>query len=429
MSHRLSCAIELLVVFLGTASLSANAVSAQQPLEDFLASARSRALPVREARAALDQAEWQTAAARGRLLPVLAAQGTYQRNQFSAEFNGPSGPVVIAPADALSATVSVSVPILDIASWARLIQSGAVEDAVRARTLATEDEVEASVVALWHRLVAARAFVAASQRNLETARRAREAAVARVEIGVASQIQLSRAEAEEARARQTMAETELEAVLAAKSLADLTGLTPSPDTVALTADLTPDPPLARFLVRVADAPQVRAANESRRAMDVADDLSWTTLLPIVSAFARETGTNAPGFIGENWAYALGLTASWQLDFVRPAQMGEAASAAAVARIQAERVGQEAEAAVYDAWHRVQASRVRVEAAEAALAASRRAAEDARAQTETGTGTQLDEIQAERDLFQAEVARVQAIADLRVARAVLHLRTRGVSERR
>jgi outer membrane protein len=58
-----------------------------------------------------------------------------------------------------------------------------------------------------------------------------------------------------------------------------------------------------------------------------------------------------------------------------------------------------------------------------LDASRRAAEDARARYEVGVASQLELVQAERDLFAAEVSRVQALADLAVARATLAIRTR------
>jgi outer membrane protein TolC len=65
---------------------------------------------------------------------------------------------------------------------------------------------------------------------------------------------------------------------------------------------------------------------------------------------------------------------------------------------------------------------RARAARAAQAASERAATVARVRFEAGTGTQLEVSQSERDLFQAEVARIQADADLRVARLALRLRS-------
>jgi outer membrane protein TolC len=64
---------------------------------------------------------------------------------------------------------------------------------------------------------------------------------------------------------------------------------------------------------------------------------------------------------------------------------------------------------------------RAAAAEAALAASARAELDARARFEAGAGTQIEAILSERDRFSAEVGRIQALAELRVARAALRTR--------
>src|SRR5690606_12405966 len=106
----------------------------------------------------------------------------------------------------------------------------------------------------------------------------------------------------------------------------------------------------------------------------------------------------------------------------PARIGTATAALEGAEVRAERAVQQVETAIFEAWQRVEASRASAEAAIAALEASRRAAADARARYEAGAGTQLEQIQAERDLFQAEVAHIQAIANLRVARAVLRIRS-------
>ncbi|MCA9581022.1 MAG: TolC family protein, partial [Myxococcales bacterium] len=151
----------LFLFILGSMTLApgAQGASAQQPLDQFLAAADKGALDLRDARVALDQAEWQTAEARGRLFPVLSAQGTYQRNQYSAEFNGPNGKLVIQPTDALSATFSATVPIIDVSGWIRLSQLGATEDQSEAHVAAVRDSVRATVVTIWHQLVASRALV------------------------------------------------------------------------------------------------------------------------------------------------------------------------------------------------------------------------------------------------------------------------------
>ena len=57
----------------------------------------------------------------------------------------------------------------------------------------------------------------------------------------------------------------------------------------------------------------------------------------------------------------------------------------------------------------------------ARSALRRASQDAHARYEAGAATQLEVITADRDLLQAEEARIAAIADLRIARQTLRIR--------
>lgn len=397
--------------------------SAQQPLSSFLAAAEDRALDVREARAALRQTQSQVDEARARLLPSFLAQAGYTRNEFEAAFTNPAtgASAVIQPYDALSATFQITVPLIDVGAWSGYFQSEAYAEAAGAQLESTDQAVAASVAQLWYQLVAGRALIDAAERTVETLERNREAAAARVEVGVSPQLELSRAEAEVARARFALADAMLQATLAERNLENLTGLTPSAERVPLEDDLAREEPLDTFLGNARALPAVRAARATERAASIAADTAWTALLPVISATARESGSNAVGFTGQNWAYALGVTATWQLDFQRPAQISTRAAAAEIAAVRAERTQQQVETGLFEAWQRVETARQSAAAAHAALEASRRAAEDARARVDAGVGTQLDLIQAERDAFQAETSYIQAIATLRAARLVLRIR--------
>jgi outer membrane protein TolC len=409
---------------------------AQEPLETFLDSARSRALDVREAEAAVEQASSQVAEARARLLPALTGNVAYQRNEPEVVVGIPTGMVdgmgnpitreaVVTAADQLTASATLSVPLVDLSSWAGFFQTQAVEDATRAQFDLAHQNVSVAVVQIWHQLVAQRALVHAAERNAETTERSRDAAAARVEVGASPQLELARAQAELARAQQNLAEARLQSRLAARNLEDLTGLRPSEAEAELADDLAAEPPIERFAGNADDLPAVRAAHHLERASDIARNGAWLALLPTISASATARYSNASGF-GQSDAYSVGVSATWILDFARPARVEAASAALDVARVRAERASQQAETAIYDAWERVESLRSSASAAQAQLDASQRAAEDARARFESGAGTQLDQITAERDLFQAEVARIQALANLRVARAVLRIRS-GIDE--
>lgn len=419
----MSRSLPLAIATLCATALSPTLASAQQPLPVFLDAADRAALDVREARAALRQAQSQVDEARARLLPAFTAQGAYQRNEFEAAFTNPAtgARVAIQPFDSLTAQFTVTVPLIDIGAWSGFFQSEAFAESAEARLELADQNVEVAVVQVWHQLVGARALVRASERNIEALERNLEAARARVEVGVAAQLELSRAETEVARAQQSLAEARLSAVLAARNLFNLTGIVPSDEPAELEDVPTRLEPLDAYLAESSELPGVRAAREAARAADIAADTAWTALLPSISGFARESGSNAAGFQGANWSYALGVQAVWVLDFARPAQISTRAAAAEVATVQLERAIQQTETGIFEAYERVGAARAQAEAAEAGVASARRAAEDARIRFDAGAATQLDLIQAERDLFQAEVLLIRALADLHVAHAALRIR--------
>ncbi|UJR79725.1 TolC family protein [Sandaracinus amylolyticus] len=413
----------LSLVALMTTLASPSGAHAQQPLREFLAARETGSLDVREARAALRQAQSQVDEARARLLPSFTAQGGYQRNEFEAAFDNPltGGEVVIQPFDSLTAQFTATVPLIDVGGWSVYFQTEAFADSASARLELADQNVAVAIVQVWHQLVGSRAVVEASERNLEALVSSRDAAAARVEVGVAAQLELSRAEAEVTRAQQVLAESRLAVVLAARNLQNLTGITPIDERPSL-EDIPPGlEPFDRYMANAPDLPAVRAARAASRAADIAADTAWTSLLPIVSGYARESGSNAGGFQGANWSYALGVQAVWTLDFLRPAQITTRAAQAEVSEVQLERAVQQTETAIFDAYERVGTARARTEAAIAGAAAAQRAAEDARVRFDAGAATQLDLIQAQRDYFQAEVLRIQALADLHVAHATLRIR--------
>lgn len=415
---------------LGLIALAPSAAFAQQPLESFLEAAQDGNLDLQAARAALAQSRSQVDEARARLLPSASATGTYTRNEREViiQLPNPGGApreAVIMPYDQLEGRFTVAVPILDLSAWASFLSAEASADAVSGRTDNVEREARATVVVLWHQLVGSRMVVGAAQRSLAVAEQSRANAAARVEVGAAPQLELDRAEAEVQRARQALAEAELGAVLSARNLRNATGLEPSDRVVQLVDDLAPEPELQRYLAELEQHPLIRAARSDTLAAERGEHAAWLSLAPTVSGQFTERVTNAAGF-GPSNQWLAGITATWQLDFGRPAAIGTRGAAAERARIGLEQARQQVETQIFEAWQRVATARARAEAAQAALTATQRASQDAHARFETGAATQLDVIQTERDLFTAEVQTIQAIADLRVARALLRIRS-GVGE--
>ncbi len=395
--------------------------SAQQPLSEFLAGADERSTDIREARMAARGAGSAVDEARGRLLPSGSATASYTRNEYEVVVNlGDRGTATITPYDQLDARFAITVPILDVSAWESFFAAEASADAADDRAEAARDTVRMTVVQTWHQLVAARAMVLAAEASLAANESAREAAAARVEVGMSPAAELARAEAEAARARQSLAEARLAATLAAQNLEVITGLTPNDASVTLTDDLHSERSLDTFLAGVEALPAVRAADGDVRASERSRDAAIAALFPTIAGTLSQRFTNAAGF-GPTSVWALQLTATFSIDFGRPFAIESRDAAADGARVRAEETRLLTTAAITEAWHRVASMIERASAAQASLDANTRASEDARARFDAGAGTQLEAILSERDRFSAEVNHIQAIGDLLVARAALRIR--------
>ncbi len=395
---------------------------AQQPLEEFLLASDDNAIDVHAARAALDTARSQADEARARFLPSGAATGTYQRNEYQVQLMiSPDRTATIQLYDQFSAQFQLTVPIIDISGWTGFFSAEQAADAAEERYDGALDDVHATVVAVWYQLVGLRAVRDASQQRLDAEIANRDAVQARFDAQVAPQLELSRAEAEVQRVTQVLQEAQLQVVLAERNLENLTGLRPSAATVTLDDDLHAEAAIDEFLGHADESPLMRAAGHSVRAAELGVDAAWESLLPTIGGTVREQITNASGFSpSSQWAVL--LTATWSLDFLRPAQIGTRGAQLATARAQAELAEQQAETRIFEQWHRVESLRAGALAAAAARDALTRAAEDAQVRFDAGAATQLDVIQANRDRFQAEVGLIQAIANLRVARYTLRIRS-------
>jgi outer membrane protein TolC len=156
------------------------------------------------------------------------------------------------------------------------------------------------------------------------------------------------------------------------------------------------------------------------------DATWLELVPTLSAFGQERFTNATGF-GESPSWTLGLSATFRLD---PAQIGRARvddSAYAVALAEEAKSAQAAHDQAEDAALTVDARESAARAARAESTAAKKALQVARARYSAQNAKQLDVELAERDDLQAEVNRIQADANLELARALYRIAVRAGSD--
>lgn len=411
---------------IAVALLAASPAVALQPLERFLASARDHSPDSLEARANLSQQGAQADAALGRVLPGVSARAGYTRNQYESRFTLalpglPAQSSTITPLDQLSGNATLNVPLVDLASFRRIDAARTSEREAGRRLDATLLQVEGQVVQDYYQLVADVALVAASERALGVSRESLRLAEARFQAGTAPVLDVDRARADVEQQVQQRASALLQLALAARALTSSSSVEPDLSaSVDLADDLHPEPELSTFEAGLADLPSVAAAALGARAAEQQTNAQRLALLPVLSGSIAEYGTSAPGFGAHDWYFQAGLTLSWSLDLTSFANIRGQDAAAEAARARELRARLSANDAIHAQWSTVGAGIARSRSARVGREAAAHAAELARQRYQAGTTTQLELLQAQRDAFSAEVARIQADADLSNARAQLRL---------
>jgi outer membrane protein TolC len=204
----------------------------------------------------------------------------------------------------------------------------------------------------------------------------------------------------------------------------LSGLTTEPVSQFPIDDLHEEAPLERWLSRSSELPAVKSAQSAERSADASVNAAKSAWLPTVNANATEHFTNAPSLTLHKTYYTLQAIATWRLDATIPAAERAQRAAAITAGMRARATKRSAEDSIFQDFYQVRSSIDKARSARAQVQAAAAAAGLARDRFGGGLATQLDVLQAEQDLFKAEVARIQADADLAYARAALRLDASG-----
>ena len=400
-------------------ALCASPAQALQPLGEFFASSRKMSTDARQAALTTVQREADALVAEGQLLPSLSASGTYTFNQYEAAVAG-EGTLVIQPRHGLSGTAQLSVPLLDLAGWRRLQAARTLVEAARQSAETTALAVERQVAQSYFQLIGAEALCRSYDQSLAVARESVATAVAKREEGAATDLDVSRAEVDVEGLNLKLADERLVVALAHRALRTLSGLEPAADPPELSDDLHDEGPLQSWESRAEQVPSVKVATESALAAAQQEQADRLAFLPSVNGAATEQATNAPGFVGHSAYFTATVSASWRLDVSAFGRVKGRDAAAASARVQQQAALDRARDAVHEAWQRVASGIAASRAARSQAASARLAARSARERYAGGSGTQLELSQAQRDQSSMEAARIQADANLLLARALLRL---------
>jgi outer membrane protein TolC len=410
---------------LGT--IAATDAHALQPLAEFTAAAAKQNPDIQAAAARAEAGEANATAAWRKLWPTLTARASYTRNENESVAtlpgaNGTTREITMQAHDQLEGLLSLSIPLVDLSAWRATTAVDASEAATRARRADAARTVHRAVLRAWHQVVSSEAVLAAADNSAAAAQDALTQARARLDAGRASELEVHRATAELETAHEAQATAGQLVAVSRRSLASLSGLEPTAGAEALTVDLVEPPPLAAVMTGNTPpaVPAVAAARLDARQAKAEANAQSAAWWPTLGATLNERYTNAEGFSGENTAWSAVLALDWRIDGVSFARTRAAEATAAAQSAVLRRTEQAAADAVHDAWQAVRAQLARARAARAREAATEHAARLARERFAGGVATQLESIQADRDAFSAQVARIQAEAELAFARLDLDL---------
>ena len=398
----------LLAVALVLAAGSARAVT----LKELLAAADEQNVDVAIGVAQRERAAAEFGQAWSALLPSATVQGSWTRNQYPVEVQfGPGEPVVITREDQLDGMVGFEPPGLVEERGGRAAAAGAAADAAEQREGATRDAIRRQVATTYYGYAAALAVRESAKRTLGVSEEQLRLTQVRAQSGVATELDVLRARAEVERGKQTVADAETLVANTRRALRTLSGLEIDETAALPEDDVSSEGTLEELEAKVGALPAVRAAALDAAAAERLATGANLFLVPQVTANFTERFTNATGFSGNDRSYTAGLGLLWRLDVPAFYGMSALSSQRAAARLAAERQKLLSRDQVHNDWRRLQAAVEKVGAAQAQVEAAARAAKLARDRYELGAATQLDVIQSERDLFSAEVNRIQARTEL------------------
>ncbi len=356
------------------------------------------------------------------LLPSVAAQGSWTHNQYTSEVQlGPGrDPIVIVPRNQLDALVRVELPLVDTARWFRAAAADALEEGAGYRDTLVRDTVARQVATTYYSYAAALALRGSARRSLEVAEAQLRLQEVRLSAGAAMELELLRARAEQQRARQTLTDTEVLVANTRRALRTLTGVEVDEATSLPEDQTAAEGSLEELEARTGELPAVKAAEKDAEAAEISARAARFVLVPNVTAHFTERISNATGFSGQASSYTAGLGLAWRLDTPTLFNMSVQSSNSAIASLAAERQRLGSRDQIHNDWQRLNAAIGKLAAARTQVESAQRATKLAQDRYAAGAATQLDVIQAERDLFSAEVNHIQSRTELASSRVSLRL---------
>lgn len=335
-------------------------------------------------------------------------------------------PIVIQKLEQLDGSLNLSVPLL--VPWAYAALRGAQQTftAASANFSVTQTALLFTIAQAFYTAAGADELVTARRNAIEIAQQTAQSAQKRLNAGVVNRIEVTRAQLAQLQAEQAAREADAAQRRAYRALATLIGMNSPFRVVPPTMAAAPESALEELL---GSAPLSRPELTVYQANVAAADSQLASArwhwAPTLSGFGFLRGFNYASFSGDPYAWALGLQLDWTLydGGLRDSQLHQATAERRENALRLRQLRTTIHDEILDQYESLQLKRVAVETAQMSLALAQQTLDVARGQYASGTGLQLDILQAQDGLVVAAVTLAQAHFDYGLVRLRL-LRAAG-----
>jgi len=364
--------------------------------------------------------------------PTASFQGTFTHydQEIVVDFSkmspielpeGSSKPIVIQKQDQFGFLAGVTVPIFRGAAYPRIDMAKKNVEAARLRTIRNMQDFLLRVAQAYYLAVSRKDVVQAIEAKVAVDKRHLQAAQERFEVGQAPRSEVLRAELVLTQDEQNLLAQRNALEAAKRQIAILIGVSEDIDVVR---------PAEPEDVAASEGEMVTIALERRldlKAADVALKMAkknveavYWGFLPSLDGGFMYRWTEAAGFANKRgtWNLTLTLTVPIYDGGLRYADLREARSRLVEARAQKEALDMEMRSELVRLRSELASATAGLAAAEKALALARTTAQDIEASFEVGTATQLDVLDANQRLLEAEIQLTSTLHTRDLARLAL-----------
>lgn len=401
-------------------------------LKEALELTRTNNLDLQMARERLEEASALSSKAWAVVLPTLSASGQWVRNIPAVEFPNPFTPpgqpaemIVITKEQQKSAGATFQWALLNGRSIPLVQNAYASVDVAQLSYEQTEKLLLHGTTLAYFNLLTGQRQVAIRQRALQNASAHLELSQAQVELGDQPPLVALRSDVEVATAEQNLVQAKAAREVARRALAILIGW--------LQADgRAPEYVVERPVrkARAATGDRVALALSSRLDLKIgrlrlemaerSKTETWTKFLPVMAGFGRYNWNEAEGFSGKKDSWQIGLSLNWDLfnGGIHYLELDERQHQINAAALHITNATQKVARQVVDAQDDVKTARSVQDAAKRRKGLARKSAHLVASQFELGAATQLEVLDANRSLADAETA--ESLAELSLDLAEFHL---------